>query len=345
MNGCDNKAMGYYFNILCITLSLKCMLGLGFTVGGNLSVSGYNSTENTEGLSLLSTSPEYTFPFCGIVKHWKILSIGEGKLWLQIWRPHKAMSYRLIQEISVYTTGASTIQQIPPMNPTTSPDIIHFYKGDVIGWKYNEKEIIPFRSSPVIARGHGFWRRRVSHGDGVTENWGQGEFLYARQYAISASVSENTPPYFEKDGIPASTFTVTIGDASDPYTQVMTLPVKDREETLTLRISMSTKSLYFSLNETSYTIYTLQWLKVGQYSTEIQVTDYCGKSASAQIFISVVESNPTTTQEMFLGRPAIVWTVGLPMSLGLSVMCLGSLFVYSCIQWKKGSTFPVTELK
>ncbi|XP_061164997.1 uncharacterized protein LOC133173949 [Saccostrea echinata] len=276
--------MDCYFNFLCITLSLKYTFGLGYTVGGNLSVSGYNATEETEGLSLLSTSPEYTFPFCGVVKHWKILSIDEGKLWLQIWRPQKAMSYRLIQEISVYTTGASTIQQIPPMNPTTSPEIIHFNKGDVIGWKYNGKEIIPFRTSPVIARGRGFWRRRASNVSGVTENWGQGEFLYARQYAISASVSENN-------------------------------------------------------------IYTLKWLKLGQYSIEIQATDYCGKSASAQIFISVVESNPTTTQETFLGRPAIVWTVGLPMSLGLSVLCLGSLFVYSCIQWKKGSTFSVTELK
>ncbi|XP_056010432.1 uncharacterized protein LOC125680382 isoform X2 [Ostrea edulis] len=221
----------------------------------------------------------------------------------------------------------------------TSPEIMHFVKGDVIGWKCKQNVNIPFRIGPVIARGRGFWKRWTSHRKRAIVDWGQGEFLYGRQYAISAVISENTPPFFVRDGISVTSYQVTIGDTTTIYSPVLAVSVKDRDDNRTLRVVMETKSIYFVFNDSSNNILTAKLLKIGHFTLKIKAVDSCGKSAAVPVFVTVVESNPTTTQETFLGKPVIVWKVGLPLSLGLTLICLGSLLVCSCIRWRKETTF------
>lgn len=100
-----------------------------------------------------------------------------------------------------------------------------------------------------------------------------------------------------------TSYTVVIDDAADLFTPVITVSVKDNDDNSTLRVSMETESIYFKFNDTSYKIYTVNWLRVGHYSLLIEATDPCGQSALAQVSITVVDKNPTTTQEMFLGKP------------------------------------------
>lgn len=302
-----------------------------------MSAVGYTAPEETTGFGYLATSPEYAFPYCGTIKRWDAKFMNKGTLWLQVWRHHKVMNYRLVQETPVYVTKVPTLEQ---MTSITTQDIIHFDKGDVIGWKSEANEIIPFRSSPVIVGGRGFWRLGSVPDPGGLVDWGQGEFVYGRQYAVSAIIAHNSCPYFVRDGQMVTSYTVVIDDAADLFTPVITVSVKDNDDNSTLRVSMETESIYFKFNDTSYKVYTVNWLRVGHYSLLIEATDPCGQSALAQVFITVVDKNPTTTQEMFLGKPAIVWRVGLPLSLGLSVICLGSISLYACIQWKRGPNFP-----
>lgn len=64
--------------------------------------------------------------------------------------------------------------------------------------KSEANEIIPFRSSPVIVGGRGFWRLGSVPDPGGLVDWGQGEFVYGRQYAVSAIIahSENCTEFF-----------------------------------------------------------------------------------------------------------------------------------------------------
>lgn len=52
----------------------------------------------------MATSPEYAFPYCGTIKRWDAKFMNKGTLWLQVWRHHKVMNYRLVQETPVYVT-------------------------------------------------------------------------------------------------------------------------------------------------------------------------------------------------------------------------------------------------
>lgn len=57
-----------------------------------------------KGFGYLATSPEYAFPYCGTIKRWDAKFMNKGTLWLQVWRHHKVMNYRLVQETPVYVT-------------------------------------------------------------------------------------------------------------------------------------------------------------------------------------------------------------------------------------------------
>ena len=57
--------------------------------------------------------------------------------------------------------------------------------------KYKKKELIPSRPSPSVAGGRGFWRMGGSNISGGQVNWGLGEFVYGRQYAVSAVISQS----------------------------------------------------------------------------------------------------------------------------------------------------------
>lgn len=52
----------------------------------------------------MATSPEYAFPYCGTIKRWDAKFMNKGTLRLQVWRHHKVMNYRLVQETPVYVT-------------------------------------------------------------------------------------------------------------------------------------------------------------------------------------------------------------------------------------------------
>nr|XP_022320218.1 uncharacterized protein LOC111122656 isoform X2 [Crassostrea virginica] len=277
--------MDNHLNALYILVCLKYAWGLEDVVGGNLSVAGFRSLGDTEGYGYLATTPEYAFPYCGTIKRWKVRVLDVGTLWLQVWRPQKVMNYRLIQETSVYITEVPTSSE--QVISIATPEIIHFDFGDVIGWKYKKKELIPSRPSPSVAGGRGFWRMGGSNISGGQVNWGLGEFVYGRQYAVSAVISQNTPPFFVNDGRRVSAYSVAIDDATDLHRSVVIIQAKDADDNVTLRVSMETESFYFQFNETSKTIYTVNWLRTGYYSLTIQATDPCGQSVSAYVTITV----------------------------------------------------------
>uniref|UniRef100_A0A8W8KPL8 Uncharacterized protein n=1 Tax=Magallana gigas TaxID=29159 RepID=A0A8W8KPL8_MAGGI len=178
--------MNNYIQTMYIFTYLKYSQGSVGAVGGNVSAVGYTAPEETTGFGYLATSPEYAFPYCGTIKRWDAKFMNKGTLWLQVWRHHKVMNYRLVQETPVHVTKVPTLEQ---MTSITTQDIIHFDKGDVIGWKSEANEIIPFRSSPVIVGGRGFWRLGSVPDPGGLVDWGQGEFVYGRQYAVSAIIA------------------------------------------------------------------------------------------------------------------------------------------------------------
>ncbi|KAL3888204.1 hypothetical protein ACJMK2_000580 [Sinanodonta woodiana] len=290
------------------------------TTVGNINY--YTSIDNNKGFGYMIEHNAYVFPCCGVVTLWESQVGNPGTLQMQVWRRYSVSNWTLVGENQAIASGAaSSLTAVSYSVPVT--ERITVRKGDYIGWYTSNDDMVKYTADTWTGTSYPTMIHRIMMSDlypGDNYDWTNINVYYDRYYAIRATVSPGSAPYFVNLGssvtIDPSTainsilFTVSVTDSDpDDISKLEVTMVKSyinlySFDTSTLKLS-TISSLSDREGETHTVVFMVKETNCYQYNTATLTIVISPRTLTFTNLPAVVSLAEGTTSQ------SLLYTIGL----------------------------------